>query len=82
MKDIRCPAGLPGQGYSMQAAAIASALVEREDAHLYREEIRAWLDRIENPSGGVVGDMKEGIDFALFLTNLARAGAGLRMIGR
>ena len=48
-------AGLPEYGYSMQAAAIASALVEREHAHVYRSEVREWLDRIESPAGGCVG---------------------------
>lgn len=40
MEGPRCPAGLPGYGYSMQAAAIASALVERQDAHIYRRKVR------------------------------------------
>lgn len=64
----------------MQAAALASALVEREDAHLYREAIREWLDRIDSPGGGVVGDMEEGRLFAEFLTNLVRVGAGLSAV--
>jgi hypothetical protein len=46
METARCPAGLPGYGYSMQATAIASALVERQDAQIYRRKVREWLDRI------------------------------------
>lgn len=38
------PAGLPNVGYSMQAAAIASALVERENAADNRAKLREWLD--------------------------------------
>ena len=78
MKSARRPAGLPAYGFSMQAAAIASALVERENAHVYRSELREWLDRIDSPTGGVVDDMEEGRRLAEFLTNLARIGAGLR----
>jgi len=80
MDTARCPSGLPEYGFSMQAAAIASALTERENAHIYRDEIREWLDRIDSPAGGVVGNMEEGMSFALFLTNLARVGAGLRAV--
>ncbi|PZU05979.1 hypothetical protein [Sphingomonas sp.] len=71
------PTGLPDYGYSMQAAAIASALVGREHALVYRSEVREWLDRIECPSGGVVGSMDEGREFAEFLTDLVRIGSGL-----
>ena len=80
METARCPSGLPGFGFSMQAAAIASALVGRENAHIYRDEIRDWLDRIESPDGGVVGNMEEGLELAVFLTNLARVDAGLRAV--
>lgn len=78
METARCPSGLPDYGYSMQAAALASALLEREHAHIYRSEVREWLDRIESPSGGVVDDVEEGRHFAEFLTNLIRVGAGLQ----
>ena len=76
MNTTTLPSGLPDHGYSMQAAAIASALIERENAHIYRSEVRDWLDRIESPTGGVVDDMEAGRDFAEFLTNLVRVGAG------
>lgn len=77
METARCPAGLPGRGFSMQAAAIASALVERENAHVYRSEVREWLDRIDSPTGGVVDNMDEGLHLAEFFTSLIRIGAGL-----
>ena len=80
METARCPSGLPGYGYSMQAAAIASALVERENAHIYRMRIRDWLDRIEDPDTEGFGDMDEGRDFAEFLTNLVRVGSGLKAV--
>ena len=80
METLRCPAGLPGYGYSMQAAAIASALVERENAHIYRMKVREWLDRIEDPDSVVFEDMEEGRVFAEFLTNLVRVGAGLKAV--
>ena len=74
------PPGLPAYGYSMQAAAIASALVERENAHIHRSKVRDWLDRIENPSRGMMEDMEAGRDFAEFLTNLVRVGSGLAAV--
>ena len=40
METARCPSGLSGYGFLMQAAAIAIALVERENAHITRDEIR------------------------------------------
>lgn len=80
METARCPSGLPGYGYSMQAAAIASALVEREHAEIYRSEIREWLDRIENGSCDLLNDMEEGRNFAEFLTNLVRVGAGIQAV--
>lgn len=80
METARCPAGLPGYGYSMQAAAIASALVERHDAHIYRRKVREWLDRIEHPAGPMFVNMEEGRAFAEFLTDLARIGSGLRSV--
>jgi hypothetical protein len=81
METARCPAGLPGYGYSMQAAAIASALVERHDAHIYRRKVREWLDRIEHPADAMSLDMAGGRVFAEFLTDLARIGSGLRPMG-
>jgi hypothetical protein len=78
METNRCPTGLPGYGYSMQAAAIASALIERENAHILRGRVRDWLDRFEEPSGLPLEDMNDGLIFAEFLTDLARIGAGLR----
>ena len=80
METARCPLGLPGYGYSMQAAAIASALVERENAHIYRMRVREWLDRIEDRDSLVFEDMDEGRVFAEFLTNLVRVGAGLKVV--
>jgi hypothetical protein len=64
----------------MQAAAIASALVERENARIYRMRVREWLDRIEDPDSPVFEDMDEGRMFAEFLTNLVRVGAGLKVV--
>jgi hypothetical protein len=78
MENNRCPKGLPGYGYSMQAAAIASALVERENAHILRCRVRDWLDRFDETSGLPFEDMDAGVAFAEFLTDLARVGAGLR----
>lgn len=80
METARCPSGLPGYGYSMQAAAIASALVERENAHIYRMRVRDWLDRIEDPDKEDFEDMDEGRVFAEFLTNLVRVGSGLKAV--
>ncbi|GLJ00397.1 hypothetical protein Sbs19_42140 [Sphingobium sp. BS19] len=80
METARCPSGLPGHGYSMQAAAIASALVERENAHIYRMRVRDWLDRIEDPDKEGSEDMDEGRVFAEFLTNLVRVGSGLKAV--
>jgi len=80
METARCPSGLPGYGYSMQAAAIASALVERENAHIYRMRVRDWLDRIEDPDKEGFEDMDEGRVFAEFLTNLVRVGSGLKAV--
>ena len=74
----RCSLGLPGYGYSMQAATIASALIERENAQIFRSQVRDWLDRFEDPSHIPFDDMNEGRVFAEFLTDLARVGAGLR----
>lgn len=78
METNRCPSGLPGYGYSMQAAAIASALVDRENAHILRSRLRGWLDRFEDPSSLPFEDMEDGLVFAEFLTNLVRVGAGLK----
>ncbi|MBB3588969.1 hypothetical protein [Sphingomonas sp. BK481] len=78
METNRCPSGLPGYGYSMQAAAIASALVDRENAHILRGRVRQWLDRFEDPSSLPFEDMDDGLVFAEFLTDLVRVGAGLR----
>lgn len=61
----------------MQAAAIASALVERENAHVHRARVPAWLDRIEDPDSFGFEDMDGGRAFAEFLTNLIRVGSGL-----
>lgn len=80
METARCPSGLPGYGYSMQAAAIASALVERENAHIYRSRVREWLDRIEDPSNASFDDMEAGRALAEFLTNLVRIGSGLKAV--
>ena len=80
MESTRHPSGLPAYGYSMQAAALASALVERENAHIHRSKVREWLDRIENPSCGFIEDMEAGRDFAEFLTNLIRVGSGLAAV--
>lgn len=80
METTRCPSGLPGYGYSMQAAAIASALVERENAHIYRMKVREWLDRIEESNSRAFEDMDEGRVFAEFLTNLVRVGSGLKTV--
>ena len=63
--------------YSIQAAAIASALKERENAQVYRSELLNWLDNIASPSGDVIGDMNVGREFAEFLTSLVRIGAEL-----
>lgn len=41
------PTGLPDVGYSIQAAAIASALIERENAAADRMRLRKWLDKID-----------------------------------
>ena len=81
METARCPAGLPGYGYSMQAAAIASALIERQGADIWRRKVRDWLDRIEHPADPLTADMEEGRVFAEFLTDLARIGSGLRPVG-
>ncbi|MET1083068.1 MAG: hypothetical protein ABWY12_08500 [Burkholderiales bacterium] len=80
METPRCPLGLPGYGYSMQAAAIASALVERENAHLYRMRVRHWLYRIENLDTRAFEDLDEGRVFAEFLTDLVRVGSGLKAV--
>ena len=80
METARRPSGLPGSGYSMQAAAIASALVERENAHIYRMRLRDWLDRIEDPDSMAFEDMDEGRLFAEFLTNLVLVGSGLKAV--
>lgn len=71
------PTGLPDVGYSMQAAAIASALIEREDAAGHRAKLRDWLEKIEDPSRPMWIDLEEGRYFAEFLTNLCRIGSGL-----
>ena len=71
------PAGLPNVGYSMQAAAIASALVERENAADNRAKLREWLDRIEGPFQPLWIGLDEGRHFAEFLTNMVRVGSGL-----
>lgn len=81
MKTARCPAGLHGYGYSMQAAAIASALVERHNAHIYRKKVREWLDRTEHPADAITLNMEESRVFAEFLTDLARIGSGLTPAG-
>lgn len=78
METNRCPKGLPGYGYSMQAAAIASALVERENAHILRSRVRDWLDRFDDTTSLTEEDVDDGEVFAEFLTDLARVGAGLR----
>ena len=39
METARCPAGLPRYGDSMQAAAIASALIERQGADIWRRKV-------------------------------------------
>jgi hypothetical protein len=78
MEANRCPKGLPGYGYSMQAAAIASALVERENAHILQRRVRDWLDRFDDPPSLSFEDMDVGVAFAEILTDLARVGAGLR----
>lgn len=70
------PIGLPDDGYSMQAAAIASALIEREHAASDRAKLRAWLDKIEDPHRPMWIDLEEGRYFAEFLTNLVRKGSG------
>ena len=62
----------------MQAAAIASALVDCENGHILRSRVRDWLDRFEHPSSLPFEDMKDGQVFAEFLTDLVRVGAGLR----
>jgi hypothetical protein len=64
----------------MQAAAIASALVERENAHIYRMRVRDWLNCIEDPNSRDFEDMDEGRVFAEFLTNLVRVGSGLKAV--
>lgn len=71
------PTGLPDAGYSMQAAAIASALIERENAAADRVRLRKWLDKIEDPHRPMWIDLEEGRYFAEFLTNLVRKGSGL-----
>lgn len=71
------PTGLPDFGYSMQAAAIASVLIEREDAAADRMRLRNWLDKIEDPYRPIWIDLDEGRYFAEFLTNLVRLGSGL-----
>lgn len=78
--ETRCPSGLPGYGYSMSAAALASALVERENAHVHRWRVRDWLDRIEDPDSLILEDMDERQVFAELLTNLVRVRAGLRPV--
>ena len=78
METNRCPSGLPGYGYSMQAAAIASALVDRGNGHILLGRVRQWLDRLEDPSPLPFEDMEDGRVFAEFLTDLVRVGAGLR----
>lgn len=80
METNRCPTGLPGYGYSMQAAAIASALVERENAHIYRKRVRDWLDRIEDPFTTPFENEDDGRALAEFLTNLVRVGSGLKAV--
>lgn len=62
----------------MQAAALASALVEREHAQIYRSRIRDWLDQFEDPQSLPFEPMDAGRVFAEFLTNLVRMGAGLQ----
>lgn len=76
------PTGLPDYGYSMQAAAIASALIQHGDAATFRTKVRDWLTRIENPSRPKWDDIDNGQDLAEFLTDLCRAGSGLPMEGR
>ncbi|EZP56479.1 hypothetical protein BW41_00625 [Sphingomonas sp. RIT328] len=64
---------LPASGYSQQAAAIASALVQHPSAASHRLMLWLALDALEDP----VRDHEEGFDkaqmIALLLTDLARA---------
>jgi len=76
------PTGLPDYGYSMQAAAIASALIQDDKAEIYRKLVREWLDRIENPFRPKWDDIDNGQELAEFLTDLVRVGSGLPMEGR
>jgi hypothetical protein len=82
MIPVNFPTGLPDFGYSMQAAGIASALIQHEDATTFRKQVREWLDRIENPFRPKWEDIDNGQELAEFLTDLVRVGSGLPMEGR
>lgn len=75
------PTGLPDYGYSMQGAAIASALIQDENAHIYRAKVREWLDRIDDPFRPQYEDFDNGQLFAEFLTDLVRIGSGIKAEG-
>lgn len=76
------PTGLPDFGYSMQAAAIASALIQHGAATAFRARAREWLDRIENTFRPKWDDIDNGQELAEYLTDLVRIGSGLPMEGR
>ena len=81
MQHTNFPTGLPDYGYSMQAAAIASALIQHDDAAIYRAKLREWLDKVENPFRAKFEDFDIGQVFAEFLTDLVRIGSGLEARG-
>lgn len=78
METNRCPKGPARLRLFDATAAIASALVQRENAHILRCRVRDWLDRFDETSSLPFDDMDAGVAFAEFLTDLARVGAGLR----
>lgn len=75
------PTGLSDYGYSMQAASIAGALIEHDNAHIYRAKVREWLAKIDDPFRPQFEDFDKGQLFAEFLTDLVRIGSGIEARG-
>ena len=63
MTSTNSPTWLPDYGYSMQAAAIASALIQHDDANTFRFQLREWLDTIEQPFRAQYEDIDLGQRF-------------------
>jgi hypothetical protein len=72
---INRPDGLPEFGYSQQASAIASALVQHCNALQFRNLLNDWLSVLDDRRPD---DFDRAQHFADFLTDLCRIGAGIR----